>query len=378
MLALVGSGCSSRASSASRLVLIDRNLDDFPTSFFGYFPRVVEAHAGDTVRFEQAWTGEPHTVTLGTMVAPVGKQLRALLTGSKPLPEYVDTTEYGLPSIFPETDDNTDLQLNQIAAQPCYVATATLPLDRSQCTTRQPAFDGTQAFYNSGYIRYEGRKSNEFEVALAPSIRPGEYFYYCALHGATMGGFIDVKAPGTKLRASKGLHDPDLERAVAVAKQTRATIAKSRPRHVNAGAFSLDPSSDIKEGDRYPVVVNEFVPNQVKTSVGKPVTWTFGLGPGHTVSFDVPSYIPAITFAADGTVAINPETLNPIVGPGMPQGEPAHGALVDAGNYDGGHFLSSGYVDDVVNYQVTFTKPGTYPYACLIHPGMIGKVIVED
>ena len=28
-------------------------------------------------------------------------------------------------------------------------------------------------------------------------------------------------------------------------------------------------------------------------------------------------------------------------------------------------------------YSVTFTKAGTYPYACLIHPGMIGKVVVK-
>ena len=28
-------------------------------------------------------------------------------------------------------------------------------------------------------------------------------------------------------------------------------------------------------------------------------------------------------------------------------------------------------------YSVTFTKRGTYAFACLIHPGMIGKVVVK-
>ena len=51
---------------------------------------------------------------------------------------------------------------------------------------------------------------------------------------------------------------------------------------------------------------------------------------------------------------------------------------VDAGTFDGsGGFKSNGTGwarGD--KYSVTFTKKGTYPYACIVHPGMIGRVVV--
>jgi len=55
---------------------------------------------------------------------------------------------------------------------------------------------------------------------------------------------------------------------------------------------------------------------------------------------------------------------------------------VDAGDYDGRHFLSSGLggpmgPDDVVTYSVTFTRAGSYKYACLVHPLMVGVVDVQ-
>lgn len=34
-------------------------------------------------------------------------------------------------------------------------------------------------------------------------------------------------------------------------------------------------------------------------------------------------------------------------------------------------------LDTDESYSYTFTKPGTYPYFCSIHPKMIGKVIVQ-
>jgi plastocyanin len=49
---------------------------------------------------------------------------------------------------------------------------------------------------------------------------------------------------------------------------------------------------------------------------------------------------------------------------------------VDAGRWDGSGFLSSG-VQPGGTYTVTFTRPGTYPYACLIHPRMVGEVVVR-
>jgi plastocyanin len=45
--------------------------------------------------------------------------------------------------------------------------------------------------------------------------------------------------------------------------------------------------------------------------------------------------------------------------------------------YDGSAYVSSGFLLLGQNYRVTFTKPGTYTYHCLIHPGMTGQIAVQ-
>jgi plastocyanin len=368
-------GCGSDATT--RRVLVDYSPDDLVTSAFAYFPRFVEAHAGDTIDFHQTWTGEPHTITLGTLTKPLGDTIKPLFLKHKELPDYIDTAQYGLPTVWP-VEDNAPLTINQVAAQPCYIASGAVPTDAARCPKTQPAFDGTQAFYNSGYIPYRGKKRDEFRVPLASTIKPGEYFYYCLLHGPGMGGFIDVKPKEAKLTSAKGFHDADLVAGVATARQARAQAAKVRlpGSDIQAGSFSYYVNTKAP-----PVSLNEFVPSSFHAKVGQKVTWSFVNGPGHTVSFDVPSYFPVISFKKDGSVVFNTATNEPQGGPGYPRGEgepPEDGFAVDAGSYDGSHFLSSGYPDGPMRYSVTFTKPGTYAYACLIHPLMLGKVVVSE
>ena len=49
-------------------VLVDYNHDQFAGVFVDYFPHEVTVRPGDTVHFKQAWNGEPHSVTMGTLV----------------------------------------------------------------------------------------------------------------------------------------------------------------------------------------------------------------------------------------------------------------------------------------------------------------------
>src|SRR5687767_1230260 len=65
-----GSGGDTKAAGGGvvREVLVDFKHDEFASSFNGYYPRTVQVRPGDTVRFEQAWTGEPHSVTAGRVV----------------------------------------------------------------------------------------------------------------------------------------------------------------------------------------------------------------------------------------------------------------------------------------------------------------------
>ena len=48
--------------------------------------------------------------------------------------------------------------------------------------------------------------------------------------------------------------------------------------------------------------------------------------------------------------------------------------------YDGTKYLSSGFITprDAKPFQVSFPKAGTYPFLCIIHPGMDGTVTVVD
>src|SRR5262249_6214532 len=160
-----------------------------------------------------------------------------------------------------------------------------LPHDVSGCPKQRPLFDGTQEFYNSGYINYTGAKRNEYRLPLSSRTKPGEYFYYCLLHGAAMGGFIEVKPAGTKLQSPKGPRDPGLVAGLAAARRAKAkalTAAGRLPKSdIQVGTFSY--YVDVHDG---PVGVDEFMPSTFKAKVGQKVTWSFMDGPGHTVSFD--------------------------------------------------------------------------------------------
>jgi plastocyanin len=121
----------------------------------------------------------------------------------------------------------------------------------------------------------------------------------------------------------------------------------------------------------------EFLPKTTKVRVGEKVTWT--TGNGHTISFDVPNYFPIFTIRPEGTVVRNPRLDPPAGGsPKIPAEDKDGNMIIDAGTWDGRHFLSSGLLnpDGIAAYTVRFGKPGTYKYACLVHPGMVGTVVV--
>ncbi|HEX9766690.1 MAG TPA: hypothetical protein VGA36_07980, partial [Nitriliruptorales bacterium] len=150
-----------------------------------------------------------------------------------------------------------------------------------------------------------------------------------------------------------------------------------------AGNFSgLVPAGDTG-------LLNEFVPKELDVNVGEPVTWLM-FGP-HSISFDVPEYFPIVEFGQDGTVSFNeavwlpaggaPEVPEPDGPPGIEgDGGPPPSVVVDGGTYDGSGFWSTGvlYSDSHVEYTLRFSTPGTYEYACLIHPPMVGTVRVNE
>jgi plastocyanin len=357
LLALISANLAacSGGTGSTRTVQVDFNYDEFAGSFLDYFPSHAVVRPGMTLRFDQTWTGAPHTVSFASRDA-------------------IDQ----LPRFFVRGGG-----INQDAAQPCFVKTLDkLPADNAACASKnaQPAFDGTYAYYSSGLIRPTGKHANRFDVKIADNAKDGTYFYYCSIHGAQMGGEITISKTAAVL-SQKEMNRVGRAEAQQLAAPILAEYRKERagnaPFKTNL-AGSGDPSVQAAQAE-----VNEFTPHVIKARVGKQVTWTF-VG-NHSISFNVPPFTPLYKVLANGDIVANDRLDKPQGGwPGAPPGHKPYPLVtdslvqLDAGTFDGsGGLRSSGIGFNTGDtYSITFTKPGTYAYACLIHSGMIGKVVV--
>src|SRR5947209_6137267 len=52
-------------------VSVDASSGSIPLAADEYFPNEFQVHPGDTVKFNEVWSGEPHTVSLGSLVDQV-------------------------------------------------------------------------------------------------------------------------------------------------------------------------------------------------------------------------------------------------------------------------------------------------------------------
>jgi plastocyanin len=401
-LAVVTAGCSREPDPAAT-ILVDYS-DEFATQFIRYFPDRVQVHPGDTIEFQQTWTGEPHTVTFGTSVDEVLAITRPLIEQYAHLPEdeippevfeEYFAAEAMLPVFFEDLEpllepdpDNPNTtgeirlgDLNQTIAQPCLIEDGEVPDDGRACERRDlPPFRGTEVYYNSGIIPFEGTQGNTFRVELDEDIAPGEYGFYCAVHGTFQAGTIEVLPPDQPVppptEVSARTRD-EVNEVIAPFQQVW-NQAQEEGQFVLAGEAYEAPFSGFVH-EQVDGLLNEFVPGVIETRVGEPVTWRM-FGP-HSISFDVPEYFPIVEFQEDGSVKANEAVWPPAGGaPPIPEQDPTEPLIIDGGTYDGEGFWSSGVLwsDAYVEYTVRFSQPGTYRYACLIHPPMVGDVRVTD
>jgi plastocyanin len=369
---------ASAAAATTRTVNVDGQTDKFNSAFLAYFPNEVQVRPGDTVDFKEIWTGEPHSVTMGTLV-------EAGLSAAKAVPKDAppDTPPpagfASLPTMLPEGPGDA----NQNGAQPCFLDSEKPPSDvKTACPkVAQPAFNGRQSYYNSGFLP-EGKV---FSVKLADDVAPGQYHFYCNLHGPDMSGTITVKPKGSTIPSAA-----DVENTGKA--QLADHVSKLEAPHTDAMAGKGLPAGATAVagfgGEDQAALVNEFLPAVINTKVGQKVTWAV-IGP-HTISFGAdPALQNFLTVAPDGAVHLNPKSMGPAGGPGVtpatptgppPTGPPKLGKVTDGGKYDGTGFKSSGFVPPgpppFPGYSLTFTKAGTYSYNCLIHPKMGGVVKV--
>ena len=442
--AMLVAGCAGLSATdrpQQRTVLVDYDHDQMASTFMAYFPNHVKVHPGDEVVFRQQWTGEGHSVTMGTYVDKMMKIARPLMEqypDEEPPPEVL--------APFSEVADKLpfmvgeDLTVNQNGAQPCYLDEGLPPTDPdTPCTDahqRQPAFNGRQSYYNSGFIPYDGPNGNEYRVRLSEDIRPGTYSYYCNLHFIFQNGTVEVVPEDQPIPSQDEVSRQAFAQIKAAADPLLAAYRKalSTEGETEVVGFTVNKpfAGWLSDSESTPGFINEFVPRRIDIAEGRSVTWSF-VG-GHTVSFDVPAYFSEFVVKPDGTVewsrdAVAPRgrrlvtdaSEQPSESPSAaatPPSEPAEpdttaspeehatdlpattsseqptGATADeqdaeqseeemppmqhvrAGRWDGTGFLSSG-VQYGGTYTVTFMEPGTYPYACLVHPRMVGEVVVR-
>jgi plastocyanin len=392
LVALAGGGpglarttAVQRASSGQ---LFTVNVDGFNPktneSFLAYFPRVSTVHPGDTVVFHYVGVGEPHTVTLGSLVdkaVSVANHLTPAQQQANVPPASLRAADAALPQLFPPGPGDAV----PAAADRCFVRTG--PPGSALCPRsqhEQPAFDGSQSFYNSGWLDANQR----FVVHLSSTTPPGSYRFMCLLHREFMWGKLNVAPSGKTIMspsAQYALGQKQLAGMEAALAPAAAALAQGKPPVANA---TLPPNSALAgSAARVPAQIDEFGPKRITIPVGGSVTWYF-LG-DHSITFGSDRTDDDIRInAPDGTAHLNPKALAPAGGPGEPPpagGGPRAGIhlkIVASSRWNGRGFHSSGvFINSfgpplIEGYKLTFTRAGTYKYICTVHDHMRGEVVV--
>lgn len=391
-LLLVAAGCGSDDDTESGgdttsgdqqtvVVNVDADTSSAPVAFTAYFPKKVTVHPGDTIDFTSNFTGEPHTVTLGTLVTEG-------LAKVDPEAEDEPGELQKIPHLLPDGPGDAI----QAAAQPCFLPAGEDPPESDACSKAQQEqgdFTGTESYYNSGFLG----DGDHFKVTLAEDIAPGTYSYFCNLHRAGMTGEITVVAADETAQTADEVAtagEKELSTKLGSLDSTLTAIkAGTLPPFLTTasptGVIAGGGSQDVQ--DALPVL---FGPDSTSVKAGGKVTWTV-LGP-HTITFGATEALRTfIAKAPDGAVHVNPDSFAPAGGAGQPQPDPnapppdenappGPPTPIDGGSYNGEGLHSSGLVlsfpPQLFSYSITFTKAGSYPYICLIHPDMKGTVNV--
>lgn len=354
-------------------VQIDGRADDFNAAFLAYFPDQVTVHPGDTIVYRSNFTGEPHSISFGSIVTDVVDAFRALtpeeLESEGPPPPELMAAFEAVPSMLPEGPGDA----NQSSINPCFVAAGEdLPEDESaQCDVTEPApFDGTEVFYNSGFLP----DGETFELQLADDIEPGTYVGFCTLHFVEMISEVTVVPADQEIPSAGEVDDEGQEQLDALIEQLEP--AAEDPESPGDGEVQAGAGSEELPN----AMVVEFLPDEIEVGVGDEVTWTF-VGP-HTVSFNAPeeARVP-ISRGDDGgfhlvAAALAPAGFDPPPPPDPPPDEEGPPPDIEGGVWDGSGFFSSGIAFGG-GFTVTFSEEGSYEYVCLIHPEMEGTVTVS-
>jgi len=228
---------------------------------------------------------------------------------------------------------------------------------------------------NSGLVRiFQATMTKPPAPYVLTFRKAGTYRYRCAVHSAMRGvvRVLPALAPVPSAAAHKQRGVSELQRVIADAKQLNQSKPASNL-EILVGAGHKATGAEI----------TSFFPNQLAIKTGDTVSFRNADETDiHTVTFGPEALRTQIEndFAAPrGTqVVLDPLGALPSEPPGSPTPQ------YDGTNHGDG-YLNSGVLAPPgspptagpQSFQVTFTKPGTYQFECVIHEHMDGTIVVS-
>lgn len=288
-----------------------------------FFPRTITINAGDTA----TW-----------MMAAVTDHTVSFLSGAKP------------PEPFAPQKDGRVL-FNPLVFNP----------------QGGPTYNGA-GLASSGFLMGRGKS-----WALTFT-KPGRYNYVCLLHPG-MAGTVVVQPKGTRATTTQADYDrlaakqlaEELQRGQSLRTSTKVTKSAGAKGTVYTAPFVAAPEARVS-------ILRFTTPETLTVRVGDTVRWVMK-DPYeiHTITVSgterVPEFvIPEPQPKGPPKIYFNPKIL-----------APAGGAIHTGGGYYNSGILTSTVEPGPKEYALTFAKPGTYTYWCVVHvpEGMRGTIVVR-
>jgi len=324
LMVMAASGAAQPAPVTWK-VAIGGETPDHAIQAQDFFPRTITINAGDTITWSKA-TLLPHTVHF--------------LAGARS-PDIV----------MPEKDGK--LLFNPLVINPQGGKT----------------YDGTR-IAASGFLPEQ--KGLQYSLTFT---KPGRYTYVCAIHPG-MAGTVVVQPAGTKIPEFQAQYDAaaakQLAQVLAEGKRLLAA-AKLTKRKASKGTVYISSLAGSRDAH---ISFMRFAPETITVRAGDTVQWDMrDAYEIHTMTFPGPAVPPEFVIPqpqpqGPPKVYFNPKAMTPLAGP-----------------HKGNEFYNSGVLtpppapEGPHTYSLTFTKPGTYTYWCVVHvpegmKGMKGTVIV--
>lgn len=287
-----------------------------------FYPRAITINAGDTVTWTKSVVLD-HTVTF---------------LSEAPSPNL----------LVPQPDKR--VQFNSIVAFP----------------QGGDAYDG-RGMANSGVLEGAGK------TYTLTFTKPGRYVYVCLLHPG-MQGTVVVQPAGAKLPMTQADYDrtgaAQWAKSLAVGQQMQAawkvSTATSSPDTVYIAPMVGNQPAHI--------TLLRFTPAPLKIKAGSTVRWTMNDPQEiHTVTFQGAGELPSFLVTEQQPQGPPKIFFNPKIV------APAGGTRHTGNTYYNSGILVAANPPGPTAFSLTFTKPGTYTYWCVVHvpEGMRGTIIVQ-